>query len=650
MNCRILLFALCALLSVIALLGGINPTVGQDENTVCRGEGLTVVTRLLQNGSYGNPVPFQRVEFFDQSYDTLLAQAITDSQGYASVDWIPGLSHPLGTTLLNVTFRGNSSLALSPCAQWANLVVLSSTTMILTANQYLLAPEDILVLTVLLQDDQANPLKGASVRFLAQGEVIGYSLTNDTGYAVVVVVCDESWCALGNNVVRATYAGNASQYLAPVETSCSIDIERLPTSITPLNTIPDEVLLNDTISVTLDTDSIQSQELIIQLDGLDFSVATTNMSGNVVLCLHISDEFSLGPHTLTIQFLGTFRYAPSTLELRFSVTSPLIARISPFDPLVIGANATFELELHDILSRPIHNAFLNLEDTHSGLTTWVTVDEQSIITKIQFTVSGETGPRLLRFSVSGSTYLTNGTWFLNTTSWFLPVITVTENSILGYASPGQEVRLTVSVHDLEGAYSDSLVILTEPDGTSHTSNTDVNGLISFTFIAPFTEGNYSVLITSAANTVEYRLPAEALLKFVVSRLMPLLVELKHYSVISPMQQLYVVLSLTALNGSPASFLPFHYVWLSSEGVVTVSSSGLAELRLPVPNEPGSYRIFYTVESSRSVRAISGSVSIVILLEQVLASQGIGIVGYTACLTVALSVVILPILRRRYLLG
>jgi hypothetical protein len=132
--------------------------------------------------------------------------------------------------------------------------------------------------------------------------------------------------------------------------------------------------------------------------------------------------------------------------------------------------------------------------------------------------------------------------------------------------------------------------------------------------------------------------------------MPLLVELKHYSVISPMQQLYVILSLTALNGSPVSLVPFHYLWLSLEGLATVSQSGLVELRLPVPNEPGSHSIFYTIESSHSVMATSGSVTIVILLEQVLASQGVGVVGYMACLTAAISVVVLPVLRRRYLLG
>ncbi len=650
LNYRTLLFALCALLLVIVLLGGVNPVLGQDESTVCRGEGLTVVTRLLQNGSYGDPVPFQRVELFDQSYDALLGQAITDSQGYASVDWIPGFSHPLGTTLLNVTFRGNSSLALSPCSQWTTVVVLSSTTMTLTANKYLLAPEDHLALTVLLQDDHSNPIEGASVCFLAQGKVIGYSLTNDTGHAVVVVVCDESWCTLGANEVQVTYAGNASQYLSPAETSCRIDIERIPTSITSLTAMRDEVLLNDTISVTLDADSIPSQDLTIQLDGLGFSVVTTNASGSAILWLHLSEEFSLGPHTLTIQFLGTFRYAPSALDLRFCVMSPLIAKISPFEPLVIGANTTFEIELHDILNRSIHNAFLNLDDTHSGSKTLTMVDEHSLITKIQLAISGEGGPRVLRFSISGSTYLTNGTWFLNTSSWFLPVIVLTETSILGYASPGQEVSLTASVQDLEGACSEFLVVMTEPDGILHTSSTDANGLVSFTLIAPVTEGNYSFLLTSAASTGRYRLPAEAVLTFVVSRLMPLLVELKHYSVISPMQQLYVVLSLTALNGSPVSLVPFHYVWLSFEALATVSPSGLVELRLAVPPEPGSYSIFYTVESSHSIMAASGSVVIVILLEQVLASQGVGVVGYIVCLTVSISVVILPVLRKRYLLG
>jgi hypothetical protein len=132
--------------------------------------------------------------------------------------------------------------------------------------------------------------------------------------------------------------------------------------------------------------------------------------------------------------------------------------------------------------------------------------------------------------------------------------------------------------------------------------------------------------------------------------MPLLIQLKHYSVISPLQQLYVVLSLTALNGSSISLVPFHYVWLSVEGLTTVPPSGLVELRLPVPSEPGSYSIFYAVESSDSIMATSGSVTVVILLEQVLASQGIGMVGYLTCITLAVSVVLLPIMRKRYLLG
>ena len=49
-----------------------------EEFVACRGDEITITARLLQNGSYGDPVPFQEVYFFDQTYNTFLGTSFTD--------------------------------------------------------------------------------------------------------------------------------------------------------------------------------------------------------------------------------------------------------------------------------------------------------------------------------------------------------------------------------------------------------------------------------------------------------------------------------------------------------------------------------------------------------------------------------------------
>jgi hypothetical protein len=61
--------------------------------TVCRGEVITITARLLQNITFGSPVPNQELEFYDETINQYISSAVTDSQGFASIDSLCSMSH-----------------------------------------------------------------------------------------------------------------------------------------------------------------------------------------------------------------------------------------------------------------------------------------------------------------------------------------------------------------------------------------------------------------------------------------------------------------------------------------------------------------------------------------------------------------------------
>ena len=103
-----------------------------DENLVAiRGENVTLSVVLLQNGTYGEPVPEQEIYFFDQTNNQLLGNAITDSNGLASIIWDIPSDYLLGPTIINATFYGNESQFLASSFQNIVLNILADTEILL---------------------------------------------------------------------------------------------------------------------------------------------------------------------------------------------------------------------------------------------------------------------------------------------------------------------------------------------------------------------------------------------------------------------------------------------------------------------------------------------------------------------------------------
>ena len=108
-----LAFAL-SLFFIVLLLSSSASVDAEEVNIGVRGEDVTISAILLQNGTYGTPVPNQTIEFYDQTMNSFLNYGLTNAAGIATIVWNIPIDHSLGPTTLNATYRGNESLFLAP--------------------------------------------------------------------------------------------------------------------------------------------------------------------------------------------------------------------------------------------------------------------------------------------------------------------------------------------------------------------------------------------------------------------------------------------------------------------------------------------------------------------------------------------------------
>ncbi|MCK5239390.1 MAG: hypothetical protein KAR33_07585, partial [Candidatus Thorarchaeota archaeon] len=63
------------------------PVSAEEYPVVSRGESFNISATLLTNGTSGVPLANQKVYFFDQTWNSLMASTETDSNGIASIDY-----------------------------------------------------------------------------------------------------------------------------------------------------------------------------------------------------------------------------------------------------------------------------------------------------------------------------------------------------------------------------------------------------------------------------------------------------------------------------------------------------------------------------------------------------------------------------------
>ena len=635
---------------VLLVLSSVTSTATAEGSTVVqRGESVTITVLLLQNGTYGNPVPEQLVEFFDQTHNIPLGNDTTASNGIASIEWAIPLSFPLGSTLVNATFRGNELLFLSPSAQWITLKIISSVILAIQHETGPLAPGDSFSFSALLLDDGSTPIADAKLIAFSGNTMLGMSITNSSGIASFTLHCNDTWSVLGENVICIVHELNLVDCYASTDESFIVDIRQLAASIDVENH-PTQVTLGDTLCFELGLSCSEggiSAELGVFLDDTFIDTVYTDVLGTGMLFLTLDSRFVPGMSTFEIVYNGTARYASSVNDFELSIVSPALVSIWVPSVPVIGRDAEIEMTVLDCLGRPFRGTYITVLDASNGLNTTLQFLYGSSIATMLFPILGPAGQHNLLIELQNR-FITNDTCCYSMTVWSAPLFLLQECNILHYASPNQELLFAIGLADFAGSCSYRNLTILINDFPAMSASTNPDGIASLTVNAPESEGAYSISFLYGGNVSQYELSTRYDYELIVSRQIPVRIEMSHFEVLAPLQEVAMLLRARCLNGSLPVGITVKFIWLLHDYYVQSQEGGVLTLHMSIPPEGGYYSLNYEVEGDDSLSYSSGSIEIPILQADILASQGVGIVGFAVSLMITLVSAVVPLIKQKHL--
>ncbi|MGY5871088.1 MAG: hypothetical protein RTV72_02475 [Candidatus Thorarchaeota archaeon] len=636
-------------LVLLVIASGIGTASAEDDLVAVRGENVTISVILLQNGTYGNPVPEQRIEFFDQTNNLLLGVDVTDSNGLASIDWNIPIEYPLGPTIVNATFRGNESIFLVPSSQSIVLNILASTEIVLLDTPTILAPGDTLSFSVILLDDTSTPISDRNILVYNDGLLLSTSVTNSTGGASFSIQCNDTWSELGENILQIIHDQDIGNYYERAEILFSIEIQKLQTSIYS-NSSPNSITLGDTLDFDIVLETAEggiSTTLEVQLDGSPLTTTTTDSIGSGTIHLGIDERFALGIHYLNIIYNGSERYTESSFNIEIDISSPSIIELQVDSSAVIGFDTDITILLCDILGRPIDGT-ISISDISSGRNTSIQIPHDTTNINIKLPIWGPAGLHNILIEIENP-YVTNNSIMYNMIVWSQPEFTLQHSNILHFASPNQNLTFIVQLTDWSGNISLQSIHLLYDGEMLSSSVTNDGGIAIITTIAPDLEGIYNLSIIYPENLTRYELSTKLDYEVTVSLSIPVLVELDYYEVIPPLQKITIHLKVQCLNGSLIEGIQIKISWESIEGYAVTQQGGTSAIHVPVPDTSGNYTLYYEIEQTHNLASSTGAINIPISLVDVLTSQGIGINGFILGILTALVIVAIPLIRQRYLM-
>jgi len=636
-------------LMLLIIASGIGTASAEDELVAIRGENVIISVTLLQNGTYGNPVPEQRIEFYDQTNNLLLGNNITDLNGLASIYWNIPIDYSLGPIIVNATFYGNESIFLLPSSQSIILHILASTEIVHQDTPVILAPGDTLSFSIILLDDTYNPMNNRTVSVFSDDILLSTAVTNITGGASFSIHCNNSWNVIGENVIRIVHEQDIDNYYDRAETMFSIEIQKIQTLIQS-NFSLDSIPLSATLNLEVELRSIEggiSANLEVLLDGSPLTVTTTDNSGYGTIHLEIDEQFSLGSHFLNIIYNGSERYAETSFNIEFDILSPAILNLTLSTSAVIGSDTNLTISLFDILGRPIEG-MLTISDISNGRNLSMQTPQDTVDINIEFPIWGPVGLHEILLEIRNP-FVTNKSIIYTIIVWSQPEFGLQYSNILHFASPNQELTFIVQLIDWSGNISFQSIQLLCNEKIVSSSITDENGIAIITSLASSHEGIYNLSITYPMNMTRYQLPAKLDYHLTVSISIPVLVELDHYEVIPQLQRISIFLQVQCLNGSFVEGILIKIIWESIEGFTVTQQGGISVIHLPVPPASGNYTLYYEIEQNHNLASLIGTIIIPISLVDVLNSQGIGINGFAIGILASFVIVAIPLIREKFMM-
>ena len=620
--------------------------------TTCRGEEVTISATLLQNGTYGDPVANQDIEFFDETNNHYLGSSRTDSFGTCALPWLIPMDYRLGIVTVNATFRGNTTLFLAPSSVSLNLHILSATEIQINQSYVTAAFGDEVEISTRLTNDEGLPIFNGVLNVRIDNQTILSYTTNVSGYADFVLSCNTSWLALGENRLSVNYEWNPTLHMASCTSELTIHIVEIEASLDSIGEPPDTVSLGSSIPYNLVLSSPEgplSNSLIrIMLDGNQIAEATTNPQGNASVEIEVDARFTLGPHALGFHYDGSNRY--SATQSIFSLTVTTSAHLSVYLPaeIILNTITAFDVNVVDNLGRSIPGIGLSLNDSASDVvTTEYLQDERGNFT-IEILILGPSGNRTMYIQVLPTAFVDVSTIEMEVTVWSKPFLSMDFSNIMGYSTPGQNVVVEVRLTDSLGNLTNRAIIAQLNTDAQDVLLTDARGVLRLTFEAPHLEQVHILSLRYLGNDTRYELGCEFDFVFAVTRIIPVILLLDEYEVISPLRQIRTRLSVLGLNGSLINGISVEFSWQSISFNRVSSSDGTIVLHLGLPNHDGIFLLNYSIDSTETIDGTHGSLVISVTRAQVDQSQGLGIPLISIALIASLIVVAVPTIARRFL--
>ncbi|MFW9977569.1 MAG: hypothetical protein ACFFEJ_05725 [Candidatus Thorarchaeota archaeon] len=626
------------------------PVGAAAEITVSRGESFQIAATLLANGTFGEPVQYQIIEFFDQTYDVFIGTAITNELGIASIEYEFPITHPLGYTLVNVTYRGNETLSLAPSCQWISFLVTSFSYLELLPVQTNLAPDDNLVFSIRLSDDIQNPIENASLKIFCDSSLLTSTTTNSTGYATIVVNIENASIGIGAHTIEVIYEGNVTLFHRGSSNSFIIEVQKLSTSISPATEIIDTISLNQTASFSVkavsEEGALSNVRLDLLIDGNLCYTTFTNSTGFAEYKIHFNESHSIGLHTLEIQYFGTQRYQETRLESEFVIET--VAFLEAQVPTMVTINTTMSVTviLYDLFSRPIPYTTVYVIDKESNYSTFVETFWETEIS-LSFPIIGDIGNRTIQI-IAENDYISSGK---NTTLivgvWSASRIQIISSNILGFASPNQVVRIQLQLSNQFGNLTDRMVSYSMPTMFGNSSlTTNQFGVATFEITVPDMEGIYRIHIYYDGSKYFFELSASQSFSIVVSNKIPVHISHFSYDVDHVFGSIHVRLQVQGLNGTNLGGILTHFLWNSKNFSAIAGVDGIVQMELPLPELSGLHSLFCHIPATNGIESYSCIFHIIITPIDMNSTEGVGMYPLILGLGSSLGIPIVPVLKRK----
>ncbi len=645
---KCLLFIIIGLTFFLALLP--SHVAATDTITISRGEPFQISATVLTNGTFGEPILQQLVEFYDERFNQFIGASVTNEQGIATLEYEFPISYPKGYTLINATFRGNESLALAPSCQWISLVVTSFSYLDLQIVKTNLAPDETLVFSFTLFDDSENPIENASLEVLCDSILVCDVATNKTGQTIVNINLKNSSIGLGSHSIEVIYEGNLTYYYRGVSASFDFEVRRLETSIQSLTPTPETISLNQTSIIVVDLTSIEGNpinaSLQILIDGITIENTITNSTGIAEFSIHFNESYSIGSHNLEISYSGNFKYEPTNLVIPFILNTDINLETTYLSRAIINTNVSINLRISDVFTRPIPHLIVQLIDLSNNNSISIEAFYEKEVS-LELLLTGHVGNRTIQILIDGEyiSYKNDNTLTIGV--WTSPEILLLSSSIFGYASPNQKITINFHLANQLGNLS-SRGITCSILGTVSNSSTMTNqfGNAIIEVIAPEAEGSYILLIEFIGNEDVFELSGMYTYIFRVSKKMPVEILDFRYEVNHITKLIVTRLQIVGLNGSNIVGVPLEFLWLGQIRLEISSFGGIVQFELPLPILSGIYDLECYISSTNYIESYSCIFHVVITPVDSNSTEGIGFYPLILGLTGSFGIPFIPLMKRK----